>query len=56
MHFTGFLTSEKHMGISWWSSGQDPASTAGDRGLIPAQGTKIPHAMLAWSNKIKSNV
>ena len=32
-------------GLSLWSSGGNLPSNAGDAGLIPGQGTKIPHAM-----------
>ena len=30
-------------GLPWWSSGKELPSNAGDAGLIPGQGTKIPH-------------
>ena len=33
------------MGISWWSSGEDHASTVGGMGSIPGQGTNIPHTL-----------
>ena len=36
---------EKSEGLPWWSRGvRLHASTAGDEDLIPAQGTKTPHA------------
>ena len=32
---------------SWWSMVKNTPSNAGDTGLIPGQGVRIPHA---WSN------
>ena len=31
------------LGLPWWSMVKNPPSNAGDVGLIPGQGTKIPH-------------
>ena len=33
------------LGLPWWSSGYNLPCNAGDKGSIPSQGTKIPHAM-----------
>ena len=41
-----------NVGTSWWSSGQDCASTAGGTGSTPGWGTKIPHTSW-WSSKKK---
>ena len=39
------------LGLPWRSSGRLRASNAGDTGLIPDRGTKIPHA--AWCGQKK---
>ena len=37
------------MGLPWWPMFKNLPSNAGDTGLIPGQGTKIPHATeLSW--------
>lgn len=37
-----------HAGLPWWSSGLR-VTNAGGTDLIPGQGTKVRHAMHAWS-------
>ena len=34
---------ERERGLSWWSSGKNPPSKAGNAGSVPGQGTKSPH-------------
>ena len=46
MKYLGFAKNNRgRQTLPWWSVLKNPPSNAGDAGLIPGQGTKIPYAM-----------